>query len=56
MNKPNVLAAVLLAAAFFAAALLDAPRVTCQILLPWLAAFSVFSTRRGACRVRGVQP
>ncbi|MBD8897744.1 hypothetical protein [Rhodanobacter sp. DHG33] len=46
----------LLAAAFVTAAVLDAPHVTSQILLPLLVAFSVFSTRRNACFKRGAQP
>jgi len=57
MKKPYVPAsAVLLAAAFIAAAVLDAPHVITQVLLPLLVAFSVLTTRRGACFKRSEQP
>ncbi|BFI97343.1 MAG: hypothetical protein RSP_28530 [Rhodanobacter sp.] len=57
MRKPYKLAnAGLLAAAFVAAAVLDAPHVTSQILLPLLVVFSVFSTRRNTCFKRSAQP
>jgi len=57
MSKPQVPAtAMLLAAAFVAAAVLDAPHVITQVLLPMLVAFSVLGTRRGACLKRGEQP
>jgi hypothetical protein len=57
MSKPHVPAsAVLLAAAFVAAAVLDAPQVITQVLLPLLVAFSVLTTRRGACFKRRGQP
>ncbi len=57
MRKPYVPAdAVLLAAAFVAAAVLDAPHVITQILLPLLVAFSVVTSRRGACFRRREQP
>ncbi len=56
MRKPYVPAdAVLLAAAFVAAAVLDAPHVITQILLPLLVVFSVVTRRRGACFKRGEQ-
>ena len=56
MRKPYVLAsAVLLAAAFVAAAVLDAPHVINQVLLPLLVAFSVLANRRGACFKRSGQ-
>ena len=48
--------AVLLAAAFVAAAAFDAPSVISQILLPLLVAFSVLTTRSSACFKRGAQP
>ncbi|MEW9571980.1 hypothetical protein ABQJ54_09455 [Rhodanobacter sp. Si-c] len=57
MRKPYVPAnAVLLAAAFVAGAVLDAPHVINQVLLPLLVAFSVLTTRRGACFERGARP
>ena len=57
MSKPRVPAsAVLLAAAFLAAAVLDAPHAITQILLPLLVVFSVPISRRGACFKRGEQP
>ena len=57
MRKPYKLAnAGLLAAAFVTAAVLDAPHVTSQILLPLLVVFSVFSTRRNACFKRSARP
>lgn len=57
MNKPYVPArAVLLAVAFVAAAVLDAPHVITQVLLPLLVAFSVLTARRGTCFKRGEQP
>jgi hypothetical protein len=57
MRKPYSLAsAMLLAAAFVIAAVLDAPHVVDQILLPLLVAFSVLTSRRGACFKRGAQP
>lgn len=57
MSKPYLPAnAVLLAAAFVAAAAFDAPSVISQILLPLLVAFSVLTTRSGACFKRGAQP
>ena len=50
MSKPQVPAsAVLLAAAFIAAAVLDAPQVITQVLLPLLVAFSVLTGRRSTC-------
>ena len=56
MRKPYVPAnAVLWAAAFVAAATLDAPPVVNQVLLPLLVAFSVLTTRQGACFERGGQ-
>lgn len=57
MRKPYMPAsAVLLAAAFLAAAVLDAPHVITQVLLPLLVAFSVLTTRQGICFKRGAQP
>ena len=57
MSKPYIPAnAVLLAAAFLAAAALDAPPVITQVLLPLLVAFSVLTSRRGTCFKRGAQP
>jgi len=57
MSKPQVPAsAVLLAAAFIAAAVLDAPQVITQVLLPLLVAFSVLTGRRSTCFKRGEQP
>ena len=57
MSKPQVPAsAVLLAAAFIAAAMLDAPQIITQILLPLLVAFSVLASRRGTCFKRREQP
>ena len=57
MKKPYVPAnALLLAAAFVAAAVLDASHVITQILLPLLVAFSVLTSQRGACFKRGGQP
>ena len=57
MRKPYVPAnAVLLAAASLAAAVLDAPHVITGILLSLLVAFSVLTTRQGACFKRGAQP
>jgi hypothetical protein len=57
MKKPYVPAnAVLLAAAFIAAAVLDAPQVITQVLLPLLVAFSVLTGRRSTCFKRGEQP
>lgn len=57
MRKPYVPAnAVLLAAAFLAAAVLDASHVITQILLPLLVAFSVLTARQDACFKRGAQP
>jgi len=54
MKKPYVTAnAVLWAAAVVAAAVLDAPPVIGQILLPWLAVISVLSTGPDACFMRG---
>ena len=54
MSKPYATAsAVLLAAAFVTAAALDASHVINQVLLPLLAAFSVSTTRQGACFKRG---
>jgi len=54
MKKPYVTAnAVLWAAAVVAAAVLDAPPVISQILLPWLAVISVLSTGPDACFMRG---
>lgn len=53
MKKPYVTAnAVLWAAAVVAAAVLDAPPVIGQILLPWLAVISVLSTGPDACFMR----
>ena len=57
MRKPYVPAnAVLLVAAFLAAAVLDASHVITQILLPLLVVFSVLTNRRGTCFKRGAQP
>ena len=57
LSKPQVPAsAVLLAAAFIAAAVLDAPHVITQILLPLLVAFAVLTNRRGTCFKRREQP
>lgn len=57
MSKPQVPAsAVLLAAAFIAAAMLDAAQIITQILLPLLVAFSVLASRRGTCFKRREQP
>jgi len=54
MKKPYVTEnAVLWAAAVVAAAVLDAPPVIGQILLPWLAVISVLSTGPDACFMRG---
>ncbi|MDW2982961.1 MAG: hypothetical protein WBG81_16810 [Rhodanobacter sp.] len=54
MKKPYVTAnAVLWAAAVVAAAVLDAPPVIGQILLPWLAVISMLSTGPDACFMRG---
>jgi len=56
MKKPYVTAnAVLWAAAVLAAAVLDAPPVIGQILLPWLAVVSVVTTGPSACFTRGGQ-
>jgi hypothetical protein len=56
MKKPYVTAnAVLWAAAVLAAAVLDAPPVIGQILLPWLAVVSVVTTGPSACFKRGGQ-
>jgi hypothetical protein len=56
MKKPYVTAnAVLWAAAVVAAAVLDAPPVIGQILLPWLAVVSVVTTGSSACFKRGGQ-
>lgn len=56
MKRPYVTAnAVLWAAAVVAAAVLDAPPVVSQILLPWLAVVSVLSTGPDACFKRGGQ-
>ncbi|WP_181303315.1 hypothetical protein [Rhodanobacter sp. PCA2] len=57
MKKFSVPAsAVLLAAAFVAAAVLDAPQVVSQVLLPLLVVFSVTGRRRFNCFQRGGQP
>ncbi|HJW06166.1 MAG TPA: hypothetical protein VJ527_06675 [Rhodanobacter sp.] len=56
MKKPYVMAnAVLWAAAVVAAAVLDAPPVIGQILLPWLAVASMLTTGPSACFQRGGQ-
>ncbi|MEW9622736.1 hypothetical protein [Rhodanobacter geophilus] len=57
MRKPYVPAnAGWFAAAFVAAAVLDAPHGVTRLLLPLLVAFSVVTSRRGACFKRGEQP
>jgi len=57
MRKPYVTEnAVLWAAAVVAAAVLDAPPVISQILLPSLAVFSVLSTGPDACFKRSNRP
>ncbi len=56
MKKPYVMAnAVLWAAAVVAAAVLDAPPVIGQILLPWLAVASMLTNGPSACFQRGGQ-
>jgi hypothetical protein len=57
MKKPYVTEnAVLWAAAVVAAAVLDAPPIISQILLPSLAVFSVLTTGPNACFKRGGRP
>jgi len=57
MRKPYVTEnAVLWAAAVVAAAVLDAPPIISQILLPSLAVFSVLSTGPDACFKRSNRP
>ncbi|MBD8874249.1 hypothetical protein [Rhodanobacter sp. DHB23] len=57
MRKPYVPAnAVLWAATAIAAAVLDAPHVFSQILLPLLAVFSVTAAGPDACLKRGGRP
>jgi hypothetical protein len=57
MRKPYIPAnAVLWAAAAVVAAVLDAPHVFSQILLPLLAVFSVAGAGPDACFKRGKRP